>query len=379
MLMMIETKFKQSGRSCSQKLASCVAIGRATIMLGFLGFSVAAVKAQGPALGVSSPNTPDSRSTGTLSPSSDRVGSAPFSSSFSSSADSDTASSEARLEAPAVPSAGAMTDGSSSDSTGQASSAGQAGSAGHAGSTGQKHLRPHHIGGNRDGSSRWVVYAGGGLTEPVSNTTGYSYLTENLVVQGGAGYQFSQHFSVPVEFDWAQFGLTRQNLDDQIAILNYISNSNSFDGQLNGSSHIWSVSVEPRYAFRTAGAWDPYVVGGAGFYQSVVNFTIPASLVGKCDGPGGPTVAGIDVCGSTNIGQYTSDAPGFDWGGGLAYKRSDSRMSFYAEARFVFIVNSPTNGVTISNYTQTPYTSTDLYPENNYHAAYIPITVGVRF
>ncbi len=267
------------------------------------------------------------------------------------------------------------------------------------GASGQNNYRyRYHAGGNSDGSDRWIFYGGGGITEPIANT--HQYLTDNFAIQAGGGYQFNQRFSLPIEFDWDQFGMTKQNLDNEITIYDEIFGSATFNGILDGSSHIWSFAVEPRYSFNAQGSWNPYVLGGVGFYHKAANFTIPAALAAACSGYGGFGGYGYGYggyggyngygvggdgafCGAINVGRYTSDdlsdAPGLNFGGGISHRLSDTRVSFYAEARYIYILNSAKRGITMSNYTDTPYKTTNLYPANSYHTDYIPITFGIRF
>lgn len=351
------------------------------MLVGFLGFSVAAIQAQSSTSPVNAQLSPDSKTEAALPSSPESAAGtedAQYSSSSTSNLDAVSSSTEAKLLPPTPMPAGTM-------------KAEGDGAAGAGGAAGQYHRPHYHTGGNQDGSDRWVIYGGGGITEPIGNTK--NYLTDNFAIQAGVGYQFNRKFSLPIEFDWDQFGMTKQNLDDQILIYDNVFGSGAVNGILNGNSHIWSFSFEPRYAFHASGSWSPYVVGGVGFYHKVANFTIPAALVGACGVYGGAYGGGYGgfgygygygafygYCGGNlNIDHYTSNAPGFDGGAGISYRISDTRVSFYAEARYVYIDNSQKKGITMSNYTDTPYKTYDLYPENSYHTDYIPITFGIRF
>ncbi|MFP5232988.1 MAG: hypothetical protein ACLGQX_10230 [Acidobacteriota bacterium] len=177
-----------------------MAVWRMSIVAGVLGFSAAAMQAQSPAVQNNPQPSADTRSATTVSssvPAADSL----FSSSFSSSSEADSALTEAKLFPPSPLPAGTIHQSSQSSNPWGT----------------QQYKRPlYNSGGNKDGSSRWIIYGGGGITEPIGNT--HSYLTDNFALQAGTGYQFSRHFSLPIEFDWAQFGMTKQNLDDQILI-----------------------------------------------------------------------------------------------------------------------------------------------------------------
>lgn len=226
---------------------------------------------------------------------------------------------------------------------------------------------------NNDGSMKFTIYGGAGATVPLGNTS--KYLTPNFDIQAGVGYRLNRHLELPVEFDWDQFGFTKQALDNQIGIYDSLFGNNSVRYLLDGNSHIWSFSLQPTYTFYSGSTWGAYVKGGVGFYHKVANFTLPSAQF-EC----------FYFCGiyeaNFNLDHYTSNAPGYDGGVGVTYKFSpDSHARFYAEARYVFIdnqqrtgiVNTPTSLATVTNST------TDFYPANSNRTTYIPIEVGIRF
>jgi hypothetical protein len=223
-----------------------------------------------------------------------------------------------------------------------------------------------------DGSLRWTTYLGGGATVPVANAS--KYLTPNFDIQAGAGYRFSKHFSLPVEFDWDQFGFTKSALDNQIGIYDSILGTNSGVFRLDGNSHIWSFSLQPTYTIRQGDRWGSYAKVGVGFYHKVANFTLPA----------GGYACGFYYYGSCNfnLDHYTSNAPGYDAGFGVTYRVSpDSHARFYAEARYVFIDNQQRYGITnnAASLATISDSTTDFYPANSNRTQYIPVEVGIRF
>jgi hypothetical protein len=225
---------------------------------------------------------------------------------------------------------------------------------------------------NNDGSPRYVFYLGGGATVPLGNTS--KYLTPNFDIQAGAGYRFNRRLALPVEFDWDEFGFTKQALDNQIGIYDSLLGSNAVNFLLDGNSHVWSFSLQPTYTFHSGNMWDAYVKGGVGFYHKVANFTLP-DHVGGC--------FSFSFCDATfNLDHYTSNAPGYDGGVGVTYRVAPgSNARFYVEARYVFvdnqqrsgIVNTPASLATVTNST------TDFYPANSNRTTYIPVEIGIRF
>ena len=171
--------------------------------------------------------------------------------------------------------------------------------------------RPRYYGyRNGDDSVRFTIYAGGGATVPLGDTS--NHLTTNYNIQAGMGPRFGRFFQVPVEFDWDQFGFTKSTLDNQIAIYDTVFGGNAVNYRLDGNSHIWSFSVEPAFTFYSRGAWGVYFKGGVGFYHKVANFTLPGRAF-EC----------YFFCGiyeqNYNIDHYTSNAPGYNGGIGLTY------------------------------------------------------------
>ncbi|MGA7156101.1 MAG: hypothetical protein WBY53_04605 [Acidobacteriaceae bacterium] len=223
---------------------------------------------------------------------------------------------------------------------------------------------------NSDGSMRYIAYIGGGATVPLANAS--KYLTPNFDVQAGVGYRMNRHFALPVEFDWDQFGFTKQTLDNQIGIYDYLFGTNAVNRVLDGNSHIWSFSLEPTYSMHQGDRWGTYVKAGVGFYHKVANFTLPARGGYGCY---------YDYC-TYNLDHYTSNAPGYNAGFGVTYKFSpDTHARLYAEARYVFVDNQQRYGITNTSASLATVgdTTTNFYPANSNRTEYIPVTVGIRF
>ena len=253
----------------------------------------------------------------------------------------------------------------------------------------RRYGRPRYRGNNTnpDGSNKWMGYGGGGFTQPVGNT--WHYDTPSWGVQVGAGRQFSYKFAVPVEFSWDNFGLTKQTLDNQLALYNNqidyyctvdptdcAANSVTPFTTLDGNAHVWSFSVQPTYTlFGDHDGMGTYVLAGAGFYHKVTNFTIPT--VGEyCDYYYGC----YEYSANEVIDHYTSNAPGFDAGIGFTYKVSHfSNLKLYAEARYVIILNSQRQGITVNTPGADSSTATNEYPANSNRTSYFPIKFGIRF
>lgn len=223
---------------------------------------------------------------------------------------------------------------------------------------------------NPDGSNKYGFLAGVGLTQPVGNT--YHYLTPSYSFQVGVGRNFNKNFSTFLQFDWDNFGFNGRTIYNQNVIYNNIFQS-SFP--VDGSSHVWSVTLDPTYNIYAREGLGAYVVGGVGFYHKVATFTTPV------------IVQGIDYYGfleqyqaNQTIDHYTSNAIGVNGGFGFTFKPSRfANEKFYAEARYVFVDNPQRQGFTINNFTASTATSTNFYPANSNKTTYIPIKFGIRF
>jgi hypothetical protein len=245
------------------------------------------------------------------------------------------------------------------------------GAGGGHGQYGRPGYRPNYT--NEDDSLKFTWYFGGGATLPVANTS--DYLTPNFSFQAGVGPRFSRHFSLPIEFNWDQFGFTKSALDNQIGIYDYLFSANAIRYLLDGNSHIWSFSLQPTYTFHSGGMFEPYVKAGVGFYHKTANFTLPTRQF-VCY-----YYCGI-YYGTYNFDYYTSNAAGFDVGVGGTFRFSaETHAKLYAEVKYVFIANSARSGIvnTPASLATITDTTTNFYPANSNHTFYFPIIVGIRF
>ncbi len=236
--------------------------------------------------------------------------------------------------------------------------------------------RPRYRGGNTnpDGSSKYAFLVGGGYTQPLGNT--YHYLTPSWGFQAGGGRNFNKNVAIIGQFDWDNFGFTRRVLDGQTFVYN---SPNVFGtgavSQLDGSSNVWSITVNPTFNLYSGEGFGAYVVVGAGFYHKTANFTVPATAT-YCDFYYGC----YQYPANQSIDRYTSNAPGFNGGFGLTYKISRfSSQRLYGEVRYVFVNNQQRPGFTVNNTGSITATSTNLFPANSNRTTYFPVKFGLRF
>ena len=110
------------------------------------------------------------------------------------------------------------------------------------------------------GMSHFAAEFGGGWTTPANESQ--HDLTYGWDVVAGAGYKFNHKFSLLGEYQF---------------------NSNKIPGKVlaqvgepGGDIHIWSLTVDPVWNYKTSGVWGGYVTGGGGFYRKTTSFTEPA-------------------------------------------------------------------------------------------------------
>jgi hypothetical protein len=222
---------------------------------------------------------------------------------------------------------------------------------------------------NADGSNKFAFMAGAGATVPTGDTA--NYLTPSYDFQVGAGRNWSKMYGLMVQFDYDHMGFQGATLTNQQNLYNsYCTTAQANAGNcsqvsgLDGTSHVWSFTLDPVITFYTGEKIGAYAVGGLGFYHKTANFTVPATGT-YCD----PYYGCYEYSANETIDKYTSNAIGYNGGLGLTYKPSRfAGERFYVEARYVFVDNSPKAA-----------TTTNLYPPNANQTYLVPVTVGLRF
>jgi hypothetical protein len=232
---------------------------------------------------------------------------------------------------------------------------------------------------NPDGSNKYAVVLGVGLTTPLGNT--YHYLNTNYGLQVGAGRNFNKNFTVMAQFDYDRFGFTGATLYNQQSLYNYYCPSNSTNctqvAGLDGSSHVWSFTLDPSYSVPLSDTVSAYGVVGVGFYHKTANFTVPAT--GEyCDYYYGC----YQYAANETIDKYTSNAPGFNGGIGLTFKPSRfANERLFVEGRYVFVDNSKRTGITVNSGSTVlnAYNGNNFFPANSNRTTYTVYKAGIRF
>ena len=204
---------------------------------------------------------------------------------------------------------------------------------------------------NKDGSNKYSFEGGGGFSIPTGATKHYQNLGWNLKV--GGGYNWNRRLGAMVDYDYNSFGVPSKIL-------------NQVNSQGGGATHLWSLTVNPRFNYKTSGRVGGYVLAGGGFYRKVVSFTQPFnsqcayySYYGCVPGTVNQTVA-----------HFSNNAGGLDFGTGVTYKLSEfGNWKVFVEARYVWVDNQPSSASKSANG----------YAPTNYRTEFVPITFGFRW
>ena len=220
---------------------------------------------------------------------------------------------------------------------------------------------------NSDGSPKYSLEGGGGFTTPFGQSAD-SYAV-GFRFQAGVGRNFNRRIGVDLHFDWDGLSVQNSVLSHLLSVYQVACGTvctGSELAQVFGSSHLWSLSLNPAYTFAGSHRRNAYVVVGAGFYHKVTTFSAPAAT-SSCNGcPQTPVTARIDG--------YTSNAPGWSGGVGLRQSISRSEAHFYAEVRFDFVYNQPRAANTAALGP-----GFNAFPANSQPTHIVPLTLGVRF
>jgi hypothetical protein len=230
---------------------------------------------------------------------------------------------------------------------------------------------------NSDGSNKYEFEVGAGMTGPIGNT--YHYLNTSWAFQVGGGRDFNKHFGVLLQFDYDHFGFNGRTLYNQAQLYNYGLSTSSpyYLTGLDGSSHVWSFTLDPHYNFAVSEGFGAYVVGGAGFFHKTANFTVPATGT-YCDYYYGC----YQYSANSTIDKYTSNAPGVNGGAGLTFKPSRfGGERLFVEGRYNLMFNQQKKGITVFSPTATlnSYTGNNYYPANSNRTTWLSFKAGLRF
>jgi hypothetical protein len=168
-----------------------------------------------------------------------------------------------------------------------------------------------------------AIELGAGLNVPAGNTTTWQAVGYSINL--GGGWNFNNRFGVLAEYNFNHANIP----------INTLTNI----GEPDGNVHVWSLTLDPIFYYKTSGRIGGYVTGGGGFYRKLTTFTQPVFLGYYCDYFYGcyPQYSNV------TLSHFSSNQGGVNIGTGVTFKpNADGKAKFYAEARYVW-VDSPTS------------------------------------
>jgi hypothetical protein len=168
-----------------------------------------------------------------------------------------------------------------------------------------------------------AIELGAGLNVPSGNTT--TWQSVGYSINLGGGWMFNDKLGMLAEYNF-----NRSNIP---------TNTLTNIGEPDGNVHVWSLTLDPIFYYKTSGRIGGYVTGGGGFYRKLTTFTQPVFLGYYCDYFYGcyPQYSNV------TLSHFSSNQGGVNIGTGVTFKpNADGKAKFYAEARYVW-VDSPTS------------------------------------
>jgi Outer membrane protein beta-barrel domain len=169
---------------------------------------------------------------------------------------------------------------------------------------------------------RYNFNGGAGPVFPLSDASNFVNTSYNLV--GGGGLNLSTHFKFVGEFMFAGLPV-KQSIIDELGVTNVKGRLYTLTGNLMAGTSI-------------GGSKTIYAIGGGGWYRRTLEAKQKVLQEGtKCE----PSwiwwavecVDGIFPT-TVTIASRTSSAPGFNVGGGIAFRVKQSSANIYAEVRY---------------------------------------------
>ncbi len=176
------------------------------------------------------------------------------------------------------------------------------------------------------GTNKWNFHIGAGFTEPVRYSG--DRLNRGFNANVGAGVNFVPEFGMVGEFGFNNLGLSRGALDAA--------------GVPDGSSRIYSLTLNPIVRFNPRGRFDAYLMGGGGYYRRTIEFTAPTVTTVTAFDPYWGVFFPAAVPADVVLGSFSQNKGGWNVGGGISVRLSgDSETKFFAESRYHYLYTTP--------------------------------------
>jgi hypothetical protein len=177
-----------------------------------------------------------------------------------------------------------------------------------------------------------AIEVGAGLNVAGGNTATWQDVGYSINV--GGGWNFNNRFGVLAEYGFNHANIPQDTLTNV--------------GEPNGNVHVWSLTLDPIFYYKTSGHLGGYVTGGGGFYRKLTSFTEPVYVGDYCDYFYGcyPQYSNV------TLSHFSSNQGGVNIGTGITYKpNTDGKGKFFAEARYVWVDSPATSANAIGTGT----------------------------
>lgn len=165
---------------------------------------------------------------------------------------------------------------------------------------------------------RWTENIGAGFSPLIGDI--HSRLNNGWHVTGGAGYRFNRYLSLGGQVMYNGFGVSNRLLREVDVPA--------------GNAHLWAFTAQPMLQFAPRHGFDPYVVGGVGYYRRVVQFTRPTFATVDVFDPFFFGFLPVVIPANQVIGTIVRDGIGGSAGAGVNWRIGGSFAQVFLEVRY---------------------------------------------
>ena len=181
---------------------------------------------------------------------------------------------------------------------------------------------------------RYTLSVGGGFSPLVGDIS--KRLDNGWHVTAGGGLNITRYFSATLDYNYNGFGVSNSVLQEAKVPA--------------GNSHLWSLTVDPKFRLNRFRKIDPYIVGGVGYYRRTVEFTRPTTVPVLIFDPFFGAFFNTLIPADKVLGRITRGGPGGSVGGGFDFKFPKTSFKLFTEARYDYAStgNIPTRMVPVT-------------------------------
>ena len=167
---------------------------------------------------------------------------------------------------------------------------------------------------------------GAGFSVPTRETRKHTQTGFNF--SASVGPRFNSRFSATLDFGLNYLDLKHTMKDPMTGA----------DPSLGARMRLWSLTVNPRYAFLKKERFSAYVTGGYGLYNRRLLLVVELIPANVCDPFWNTCISGLPATLTGSVNTYKG---GYNTGGGVSF---GTRTKFFVESRYqhMFTTGAPT-------------------------------------